>query len=89
MLPHCLFAILASQNIHFYVDVQQNSVNPNDIAYGVIFIVLSSLLILLSVIFIYYSESDIIDYFIYFIIFGFIATLMVTGIKYILSGEFA
>ena len=85
-----VFLIFTSQNINRYIDVKQNSVNKNDITYGIIYLVLSLLILLLLVVIYYYSSRKLnFGYFPYLIIFGFIATLMGIGIKYILSGEFA
>jgi len=84
-----VFLILTSKNINKYIKIQQNSVNKYDIEYGVTYIVLGSLLIILLVVVDYFSHGkiSIIGYSLYFIVFGYIATLFVTGIKYIISGE--
>jgi len=84
-----VFLILTSKNKNRYVVVKQNSVSPIDILYGLIYIVLTVLILILLVVAAYFSHGKTynIGYFAYSIVLGFLATLMVNGIKYILSGE--
>jgi len=84
-----VFLILTSKNINIYIKIQQNSVSPIDIEYGVTYIVLTALLLFLLFVMSYYTKGNlsILFYSAYSIVLGFIATLMINGIKYIFSGE--
>jgi len=86
-----VFLIITSKNKNKYFKVQQDSVNKIDIGYGIAYLCISVIILLLlslflSFIYRYEERLNGVGYSLFFIVVGFVATLITNGFEYLISG---